>query len=119
MPIIFNNNLKIGLFDFINDSIGWGIEDGIFITKDGGYSWIKQYEFTEDPTVIESIHIVDDSVVYATGWEFEQRLDPLKDRKNGILLKSKNGGGKFRAFRTPIPGDSGQRLHPPFHYLLI
>ena len=28
-------------------------------------------------------------------------------------------GGKFRAFRTPIPGDSGQRLYSPFHFLLI
>jgi len=27
--------------------------------------------------------------------------------------------GKFRAFRTPIPGDSGQRLFPLFHFPLI
>jgi 4,5-DOPA dioxygenase extradiol len=27
--------------------------------------------------------------------------------------------GKFRAFRTPIPGDSGQWLFSPFHFPLI
>ncbi len=27
--------------------------------------------------------------------------------------------GKFRAFRTPIPGDSGQTLFSPFHFSLI
>ncbi len=27
--------------------------------------------------------------------------------------------GKFREFRTPIPGDSGQRLSSTFHFSMI
>ena len=32
---------------------------------------------------------------------------------------SSNLSGKFRAFRTPIPGDSGQGPLPTFHFPLI
>jgi len=90
--IILNNNLKFSLFDFINDSIGWAVgSEGIFKTQDGGYSWKSQYEFYEE-IEIESIFIVNDSVLYAAGNEVERRPDPLGDRGIGIILKSKDGG---------------------------
>jgi photosystem II stability/assembly factor-like uncharacterized protein len=108
---IFNNdNLIIGMIDFVNRSTGWMVSydnsggGGMVVSKstDGGHNWIDQYDIPE--YWIRSIKTVNDTTVFVLG--------------DTLLLKSSDGGftwkditveladRRFSAFCF-VNGDSG------------
>ncbi|MCK5034122.1 MAG: hypothetical protein KAS18_10825, partial [Calditrichia bacterium] len=99
IPLTIDDEWEIQLIDFVNDSVGWAVEqifaDGkILKTMDGGKNWIVQ-KIIDGNYCIKKLYAVNDSVVFTAGFVGGTRY------ASGRILKTEDGGLSWAEVSPP------------------